>query len=83
MGLDRKQNNSTVKVVDFGPFLDGSDRQGVSNAILDSFKTTGFVYLINHGLPQNMIDSMFFWVSLHGLHPIRVCNLLSYLFWFP
>ena len=57
------QNKSTVKVVDFAPFLDGSDRQSVSNAILDSFKTIGFVYLINHGLPQNKIDSMFFWVS--------------------
>ena len=63
MGLNNLQNNSTVKVVDFAPFLDGSDRQGVSNAILDSFKTTGFVYLINHGLPQNKIDSMFSWVS--------------------
>jgi isopenicillin N synthase-like dioxygenase len=62
MDPDSLQNNSTVKVVDFAPFLDGSDRQGVSNAILDSFKTTGFVYLMNHGLPQNMIDSMFFWV---------------------
>jgi isopenicillin N synthase-like dioxygenase len=63
MNADSLQNNTAVKVVDFAPFLDGSDRQGVSNAILDSFKTTGFVYLVNHGLPQNMIDSMFFWVS--------------------
>ena len=63
------QNNSTVKVVDFAPFLDGSDRQGVSDAILDSFKTTGFVYLMNHGLPQNMIDSMFFWVSSNIGYP--------------
>ena len=59
----------TVKVVDFAPFLDGSDKQGVSNAILDSFKTTGFVYLINHGLPQDMIDSMFFWVSSNDCLP--------------
>ena len=63
MDIDSLQNNSTVKVVDFAPFLDGSDRKGVSNAILDSFKTTGFVYLMNHGLPQNKIDSMFSWVS--------------------
>jgi isopenicillin N synthase-like dioxygenase len=56
-------NTTIVKVVDFSPFLDGTDRQGVSNAILDSFKTTGFVYLVNHGLPQSRIDSMFSWVS--------------------
>lgn len=64
---------TAVKVVDFGPFLDGSDRKGVSNAILDSFKTTGFVYLVNHGLLQSRIDSMFSWVSfnrlLDGLYP--------------
>ena len=41
---------SSVKTIDFGPFLDGSDRQGVANAILDSFKSIGFVYLVNHGL---------------------------------
>ena len=69
MHPDSLQNNSTVKVVDFAPFLDGSDRQGVSNAILDSFKTTGFVYLMNHGLSQNMIDSMFFWVSPNDCIP--------------
>jgi hypothetical protein len=70
-----EKNNSTVKVVDFGPFLDGSDRQGVSDAILDSFKTIGFVYLVNHGLPQDMIDSMFFWVSPNGFsYPIRFCD---------
>lgn len=37
---------SSVKTVDFGPFLDGSDKQGVANAILDSFKSIGFVYLV-------------------------------------
>ena len=60
------RTNAIVKVVDFAPFLDGSDRQGVSDAILDSFKTTGFVYLVSHGLPQDMIDSMFYWVSFDG-----------------
>ena len=64
MDSDNLQSSTTttVKLVDFAPFLDGSDRQGVSNAILDSFKTTGFVYLVNHGLPQSRIDSMFSWV---------------------
>lgn len=68
MDPDSLQNNSSMKVVDFGPFqvLDGSNRQCVSNVIPDSFKTsetTGFVFLMNHGLSQNTIDSMFFWVS--------------------
>ncbi|KAF8147880.1 Clavaminate synthase-like protein [Crassisporium funariophilum] len=53
--------NAAVKIVDFGPFLDGTDKQGVADAILDSFKNIGFVYLVNHGLPQTKIDSMFEW----------------------
>ena len=52
----------SVKTVDFGPFLDGSNKQGVANAILDSFKSIGFVYLVNHGLDETKISSMFEWV---------------------
>ncbi|KAF9475374.1 thymine dioxygenase [Pholiota conissans] len=54
-------DHGTVKVVDFGPFLDGSDREGVADAVLESFKTIGFVYLANHGLPHDKISSMFEW----------------------
>ena len=50
---------SSVRAVDFGPFLDGSDKRGVANAILDSFKSIGFVYLVNHGLDNFKIASMF------------------------
>lgn len=53
---------SSVETVDFGPFLDGSNKQGVANAILDSFKSIGFVYLVNHGLDETKISSMFEWV---------------------
>ena len=53
---------SAVKVVDFGLFLDGSDKKGVADAILNSFKSIGFVYLINHGLDEGKIASMFEWV---------------------
>ena len=59
MDSDSLATSSIVKIVDFAPFLDGSNRQGVSDAILDSFKMAGFVYLVNHGLPQSSIDSMF------------------------
>ena len=83
MDPDNSQNNSPIKVVDFAPFLDGSDRQGVSNAILDSFKTTGFVYLMNHGLPQNMTDAMFFWVSLNDCNPaLKLRSIYLFIFGF-
>jgi isopenicillin N synthase-like dioxygenase len=53
---------SSVEVVDFGPFLDGTDKEGVADAILRSFKSIGFVYLVNHGLDEGKIASMFEWV---------------------
>jgi isopenicillin N synthase-like dioxygenase len=51
-----------ISIVDFGPFLDGSKKQEVGDAMLDSFERIGFVYLKNHGLPQEKIDVMFNWV---------------------
>jgi len=50
---------TTLKVVDFKPFLEGRDKQGVASAIVEAFQTTGFVYLVNHGLPEHKISDMF------------------------
>ncbi|KIJ27087.1 hypothetical protein M422DRAFT_191444 [Sphaerobolus stellatus SS14] len=52
---------SGIKVVDFSPFVDGTDKQAVANAILSSFKETGFVYLLNHPVPKESIEEMFVW----------------------
>ena len=51
-----------ISVVDFAPFLDGSAKEEVANAILDSFKRIGFVYLVNHDIPADKIKGMFEWV---------------------
>lgn len=50
---------TTLKVVDFKPFLEGRDKQGVANAIVEAFQSVGFVYLVNHGLPEHKISAMF------------------------
>lgn len=50
---------SAIPVVDFAQFLDGSRKQEVADAIIKSFRDIGFVYLINHGRPQEKIDAMF------------------------
>lgn len=52
-----------IDVVDLDPFLNGSSKQSVGDAIVKSFKDTGFVYLVNHGLEKEKIDRMFQWVS--------------------
>lgn len=51
-----------ISVVDFKPFLDGSAKEDVAKAILDSFKRVGFVYLVNHGIPPEKSKAMFEWV---------------------
>ncbi|KAI0372170.1 hypothetical protein BV20DRAFT_101366 [Pilatotrama ljubarskyi] len=51
-----------ISIVDFSGFLDGSAKEDVANAILDSFKRYGFVYLKNFGLPTKEVDEMFEWV---------------------
>lgn len=56
--------SGAVPVVDFGLFLNGTDRQAVADAMLHSFQNIGFVQLVNHGLPQAEIEAMFSWVSL-------------------
>ena len=55
-------NTHGISVVDFKPFLDGSAKQDVANAMLDSFKRVGFVYLVNHGIPADKTREMFDWV---------------------
>ncbi|TFK84103.1 thymine dioxygenase [Polyporus arcularius HHB13444] len=61
-----------ISVVDFKPFLDGSAKQDVANAILDSFKRVGFVYLINHGIPEEQIKGMFDWSKRFFAQPMEV-----------
>jgi hypothetical protein len=55
-----------VKTVDFSPFIDGSAKQHVSNAMLSSLTSIGFVYLTNYGFPDETIQNMFNWVHLTG-----------------
>lgn len=56
-------DHNDVSVLNFRPFLDGSNKQEVADALFASMKDSGFVYLVNHGLPQDKIDGMFEMVS--------------------
>lgn len=55
------QSGIGVHVVDFAPFLDGTNQKLVAEAILSSFKNTGFVYLTNHGFSEKDVQAMFTW----------------------
>ncbi|KAI0732029.1 thymine dioxygenase [Fomitopsis betulina] len=50
-----------IPVISLAPFIDGSNKPAVADAMLDSFKTIGFVYLVDHGLPKDKIAGMFEW----------------------
>jgi hypothetical protein len=52
----------TLNVVDFSSFTDSTDKQNVSNAILSSLQSIGFVCITNHGLPDESVQAMFEWV---------------------
>ncbi|MEZ5666001.1 MAG: 2-oxoglutarate and iron-dependent oxygenase domain-containing protein [Alphaproteobacteria bacterium] len=51
----------TIPLIDFGPFLDGGavERRAVAAAIGQACETVGFLYLVNHGVPQALIDAAF------------------------
>ncbi|KAJ6570889.1 thymine dioxygenase [Mycena vulgaris] len=64
-----------ISVVDFAPFLDGSDKQAVADAILASFKRVGFVYLLNHGIPSERRTKMFDLSKEFFAQPLEVKKL--------
>lgn len=64
-----------ISVVDFGPFLDGSRKQEVADAIIVSFKEIGFVYLVNHGLETHKVNGMFDWVRPFLSRPTLLLSL--------
>lgn len=51
--------SGNIPIIDFASFLDGSRKTEVGAAMLSSFKTVGFVYIVNHGIPKGKVDTMF------------------------
>ncbi|KAJ7840241.1 thymine dioxygenase [Mycena leptocephala] len=67
--------DSGIAIIDFAPFLDGSNKQEVANAILASFKDIGFVYLLNHGIPQERVTQMFEMSKTFFAKPMEIKQL--------
>ena len=57
--------NTGIPVLDFFSFRHGSteESQQVATALFEAFRDVGFVYLRNHGLPQEIVDEAFSWAS--------------------
>jgi len=48
-----------IPVIDLAPLIDGSDEAAVAAALGRAAETVGFLYVRNHGVPQDLIDGMF------------------------
>lgn len=50
-----------AQLIDFGAFLhgDAAAKQATANRILHAFKTSGFLYLQNHGIPSDQVSLAF------------------------
>lgn len=61
---------ASLPIFDFSKFLNGesSERKKAANQIVDAFKTFGFVYLMDHGISQVEIETLFNWVCTSALY---------------
>jgi len=50
-----------IAIVSFEKFINGSNTEGgaVARQIYDAFSTVGWVYLKDHGIPQECVDGIF------------------------
>ncbi|KAJ3478022.1 hypothetical protein NLI96_g10050 [Meripilus lineatus] len=71
MGNVKVGEAGLVNVVDFAHFLDGTNGKDVGEAIIASLRETGFVYLVNHGLPEEKIKDMFGWSKRFFSQPME------------
>jgi isopenicillin N synthase-like dioxygenase len=54
-----------IPVVDFAKAMNGTreERENIAQSLDDAFRNVGFVYLKNHGVPPEMVNECFDWVS--------------------
>lgn len=57
--------SADIAVVSFDRFINGDDaeKRAVAKQLYDAFSTVGWVYLKDHGIPQERVDEIFSLVS--------------------
>ena len=53
----RRVDAGSIPVVDITPLRDGSDAQGVADALHAASTDLGFIYISGHGIPDEIIDN--------------------------
>lgn len=72
-----------LPTLDFGKFLHGTqtERQELADQLVASFTQHGFVKLINHGVPDEVVDGIWKWVCYFETSEIdeemAKCNIVG------
>jgi isopenicillin N synthase-like dioxygenase len=64
---DASQNHEVVPVIDFSLFLKVKSLEKAKE-LFAAFRDSGFVYLQNHGVPQDIVDEAFTWVRQSSIY---------------
>lgn len=67
-----------IAVVSFAPFLNGDveAQKAVSEKIRNAFSEIGFLYLIDHGIPEELLNEVYSAVSCWPLY-LRLVNMIE------
>lgn len=55
----KRERFDKIPVVDIAPLLNGSNKPAVAKEIRWALSNTGFMYVKNHGIPQDFVESVF------------------------
>lgn len=62
IGEPQHVTHSPIPVIDFSKWWDSANREAqltVAKELTDACRSVGFVYIVNHGLPQKLLDQAF------------------------
>jgi isopenicillin N synthase-like dioxygenase len=60
-GKEHPKSHSVVPLIDFSHFRQEKSLEP-ARELFAAFRDSGFVYLQNHGVPQEVVDEAFVWV---------------------
>ncbi|PLB44382.1 Clavaminate synthase-like protein [Aspergillus steynii IBT 23096] len=56
-----EKDGLVIPIIDFAPFLNGTpaDKHAVAVSVVEAFKSSGFLYLKDHGIPPSVVSGVF------------------------
>lgn len=61
-----KAEDLAIPIIDLEPMRSGTSEEAheTGEALYEAFRSVGFAYIKNHGVPQDVVDEAFTWVRL-------------------